>query len=67
MKQLHNLKYRVSPRAATFGWLCVETRLDKRAIVVARAATFGWLCVETEIRPPRANWVQGSHLRVAVC
>ena len=33
--------------AATFGWLCVETRVRKRFKTYEEAATFGWLCVET--------------------
>ena len=33
--------------AATFGWLCVETRVIISADKFAQAATFGWLCVET--------------------
>ena len=33
--------------AATFGWLCVETRRAFTAFCAGVAATFGWLCVET--------------------
>ena len=33
--------------AATFGWLCVETRQWEWAMAACIAATFGWLCVET--------------------
>ena len=37
-----------SPRkAATFGWLCVETAMPVVAMATDYAATFGWLCVET--------------------
>ena len=34
-------------RAATFGWLCVETMYQKWKMAGMVAATFGWLCVET--------------------
>ena len=34
-------------RAATFGWLCVETLPACCAPFPVLAATFGWLCVET--------------------
>ena len=33
--------------AATFGWLCVETRRLSNTRNTQFAATFGWLCVET--------------------
>ena len=33
--------------AATFGWLCVETRFISAVTSGEAAATFGWLCVET--------------------
>ena len=33
--------------AATFGWLCVETRTVPLTKAAVKAATFGWLCVET--------------------
>ena len=33
--------------AATFGWLCVETRFESEESKQNFAATFGWLCVET--------------------
>ena len=35
--------------AATFGWLCVETKSDWRPHSQNTAATFGWLCVETTL------------------
>ena len=34
-------------KAATFGWLCVETLLFFNGSFMQEAATFGWLCVET--------------------
>ena len=34
-------------KAATFGWLCVETRQIVGRLQKFYAATFGWLCVET--------------------
>ena len=34
-------------KAATFGWLCVETDVADLAQRGTAAATFGWLCVET--------------------
>ena len=34
-------------KAATFGWLCVETRKNFHISTRKSAATFGWLCVET--------------------
>ena len=43
------IKAAISPLAATFGWLCVETdRMIICAVIVMVAATFGWLCVETD-------------------
>ena len=33
--------------AATFGWLCVETKSRCKTVLKMVAATFGWLCVET--------------------
>ena len=35
-------------KAATFGWLCVETLKQIGSYYAAPAATFGWLCVETD-------------------
>ncbi len=36
-------------KAATFGWLCVETNLTLLLFSHGQAATFGWLCVETRL------------------
>ena len=38
----------ISLLAATFGWLCVETKLLVCNFNDTAAATFGWLCVETK-------------------
>ncbi len=54
-------------KAATFGWLCVETDVADLAQRGTAAATFGWLCVETEHRRCFNCGVDCSHLRVAVC
>ena len=40
-----------SDKAATFGWLCVETGEKKFEFRKSLAATFGWLCVETLLVP----------------
>ena len=53
--------------AATFGWLCVETKGSRRNLWNGQAATFGWLCVETLGANKEESSVIGSHLRVAVC
>ena len=53
--------------AATFGWLCVETKSDWRPHSQNTAATFGWLCVETLIPFAISVALISSHLRVAVC
>ena len=35
-------------KAATFGWLCVETAILFALSKADKAATFGWLCIETK-------------------
>ena len=45
---LNTLRYLM---AATFGWLCVETKVLSLNANRELAATFGWLCVETSITP----------------
>ena len=48
MKLLKQYHLRLNLPAATFGWLCVETKIeDNGDINGSQAATFGWLCVET--------------------
>ena len=47
LKHLNCLELLKLKKAATFGWLCVETRVRKRFKTYEEAATFGWLCVET--------------------
>ena len=47
LKHTFNVKTKKFEEAATFGWLCVETTLSMRLVMVITAATFGWLCVET--------------------
>ena len=37
-------------KAATFGWLCVETVFKSNNQFGDDAATFGWLCVETVLK-----------------
>ena len=40
-------QFDLAVKAATFGWLCVETRNQVIEELPLFAATFGWLCVET--------------------
>ena len=55
-------------RAATFGWLCVETVANIIWTAHMQAATFGWLCVETfHTNDHNFTIYNSSHLRVAVC
>ena len=67
LKRPYRLKIIVSVKAATFGWLCVETLQTKNGVIKNHAATFGWLCVETLGANKEESSVIGSHLRVAVC
>ena len=57
MKQLNPKLSNIISIAATFGWLCVETRKRWRLKGLIFAATFGWLCVETpttqQLKPQR--------------
>ena len=47
LKQNKRINFIGSMLAATFGWLCIETKTSKIIHAVEPAATFGWLCVET--------------------
>ena len=47
LKPFDVLVEKVIEKAATFGWLCVETAAITIPCSSVLAATFGWLCVET--------------------
>ena len=47
LKQFYSNQNTTVVKAATFGWLCVETNGKTSNRFREIAATFGWLCVET--------------------
>ena len=53
-------------KAATFGWLCVETDVADLAQRGTAAATFGWLCVETSQLRCCNGGDDAGHIRVDV-
>ena len=68
LKHVNAPKSHNEQKAATFGWLCVETLFGAKLEHLKTAATFGWLCVET--LPEHTVMVMtivGSRLRAAVC
>ena len=67
LKQNRRINFIGSMLAATFGWLCIETKTSKIIHAVEPAATFGWLCVETLMNLINYSAWLSSRLQAAVC